>query len=253
MGMAGPNGRFALSYGDVSDVSEWGDSEPAAQPAPLRLKRWEEWHQELLQQDTLWQYVGGLDVICEHSLLFIPPGAWPEKTNRGPSIGWPIYVNDEPVNIMRRFLDDKLPRYKGLPGRGVQLWPDVASLNGDDEEKLLVTGMRDASCCIAAGVPTWTTTGGVESWTGAIDIESWGPGRRWSICFDVGEEIWAENLADHLTSIKAKSVRVLSLKRLLGERAAQGIKDLADLAETESLRAVRKTIRRGRAATDTWA
>jgi hypothetical protein len=46
---------------------------------------------------------------------------------------------------------------------------------------------------------------------------------------------------------------VLSLKRLLGERAAQGIKDLADLAETESLRAVRKTIRRGRAATDTWA
>jgi hypothetical protein len=185
--------------------------------------------------------------------MFIPPMAWPDRINRGPSIGWPVFVGGSPRNVVRRFLDDKEPRYQGLPGRGIQIWPDVAAMQQYDAtrgELLLVTGMRDAANCIAAGFPTWTTTGGVGSWIKNTCPDNWAPGRRFSLCFDAGEEQWAEHLADYLIDVGAKSVRVLSLTNLLGARTAKGIKDLSDLAETESLKSLRKIIRLGRVYTE---
>lgn len=251
--MAVRNGRsFALSYGDVSSVSVWSEPEVVSQPAPLRVRQWDAWHESMLRATELHQPVGGIEVVERYSLMLIPPQSWPEKINRGPAIGWPIFQAGKAVNVVRRFLDNKEPRYAGLPGRGVQIWPDVKSMNGHDEELLLVTGMRDASCCIAAGINTYTATGGVNSWVKATNCDSWGPGRRFSICFDIGEELWAENLASHLVGVGAKSVRVLTLKKLIGE-CEPGIKDLADIAETQSLRTLRKVIRLGRARTDTWA
>lgn len=239
--------RFPLNYGDVSEVSEWGESERTDHYAPLRCDKWEEWHAALLEQSDLWPFVGGEQVVKNYSLMFIPPMSWPDKNNRGPAIGWPIYDSGKAVNVVRRFLDSKSPRYQGLSGRGIQIWPDVAYMDYLTSEILLVTGMRDASVCIAAGVmPTFTTTGGVNSWTsGQTNIEHWAQGHRFTVCFDIGEERWADHVADRLVEVGARSARVLSLSRVLGRNAARDVKDLADIAETSSITALRKVIRLG--------
>src|SRR6185312_3697539 len=108
-------------------------------------------------------------------------------------------------------------RYMGLGGRGHQIWPDRA---GMPKDALLVCGMRDACWARAAGVEAHTTTGGVQNWP---DIPSWCRKRRFTLCFDAGEEKYAQQLTNRLLDHRALAVAILPM--------LDGFKDLAELGE----------------------
>lgn len=221
--------------GDFGAVSVWDDKyevDDACAPAPLRTAEWDAWHRALLRAEHLWPLVGGGGVVREFGLMLVPRMAW--NDGHGAALGFPIYQDGKPVNMVRRFLAEE-KRYAGLRGRGHWLWPDRMGLPGIGSSIVLVVGLRDACVGRAAGVCAYTTTGGVEAWPDGW-LEWLAPGRRFHLIFDIGEEPWAERLGDRLLTAGARGAVVEQLPPWLGPGG-----DLCSLA-----------VERGMAGAMTW-
>lgn len=168
----------------------------------------------MLKMDHLHHLVGGYDVVRRFKLMYVPRLAW--NDGHGAAIGWPIYQDGEVINVVRRFLGSDSKRYAGLRGRGHQLWPDRSTLPGRGGVVVLVVGMRDACVARAANVAAFTTTGGVDAGWPDDWLPRLAPHRRFHLVFDVGEEKYADRLAQRLMQEGAMYARTESLPRSLG-------------------------------------
>jgi hypothetical protein len=178
--------------GDATDISVWDDrAERTGTPASLQTDKWPAWRAALLARPELHDHLGGTAIVRDLRLMFVPPMSWPDRVNRSASIGFPITRDGgQPVNVVRRYLDDKTPKYKGLAGCGHHVWPDIGGwrkVRSWHPPLLLVCGMRDVCFARAAGLSAYTNTGGVEGWL-ASGIESATYRRRFVVCLDRGEE-----------------------------------------------------------------
>jgi hypothetical protein len=221
-----------IAKGDASDISDWTESSYSGPPADMHTELWHEWHIALRERSDLHWLVGGRKVVLAYRLMYVPP-MWSGDQYplvRGYAIGWPILERGLPVNLVRRYLDNKERRYKVLAGRGHYLWPDISQLLRKRTPGLLVCGMRD--CCWArrAGFDAYTTTGGVSNWQFLTDAPL--RGRQLTVCFDNGEQEYAEYLARKLRVIDSADVRVIA--------PPEGIKDIAELGQERGLQAVRE-------------
>jgi len=217
--------------GDATAVSVWDEaSEWTRVQQSLRIAQWPEWHEALLERSDLHGLVGGTALVRQYRLMLIPPRAgWNDRANRGTALAWAISEHHKHVNVVRRFLDDKKPRYQGLGMREHHLWPDRTEMGPRNRSRrvLLVCGMRDACWARAAGAFAFTTTGGVMNWP---KVDHWSYGRRFVLCFDQGEQVYAERLAERLLAHSAREATVIE----------PPVKDLAELGEARGVGAVRK-------------
>src|SRR4051794_331067 len=105
--------------GSFEAVSSWDlTDERTGPPASLREREWRHWHKLLKKQPKLVSALGGRDIANSLFLMYIPPGSFPSPRVRGAALGWPVRAGGEWVNLIRRYLDDREPRYQGLGGRG---------------------------------------------------------------------------------------------------------------------------------------
>jgi hypothetical protein len=127
--------------------------------------------------------------------MLVPPNSWPELINRSASIGFPITQDGGfPVNVVRRYLDAKAPKYKGLSGCGHHVGPDIGGWRGarsGHSPLLLVCGMRDVCFARAAELNAHTNTGGVEGWLKLDVSRGVAANKSFAICLDRGEEWFA--------------------------------------------------------------
>jgi hypothetical protein len=180
-----------------------------------------------LADDRMHGLLGGRKVVAKHRLMALPPGAFGERLRISPAIGFPVRDMGRPVNVIRRFLDQIDPRYKGLLGRSTRyLWPDRRLLPRKGNV-VLVAGMRDACFARAARIPAWTTTGGVGNWP---EVGDWAAGREFTLCFDAKEQGAAGRLAARLVESGARRACLIP--------PPQGYKDIAELGEREGLAAI---------------
>jgi hypothetical protein len=198
----------------------------------LCLRDWGEWHRKLLADHQLHDLLGGRKVVAKHRLMLLPCGAFSERLRISPAIGFPVRDLGRPVNVIRRFLDQQDPRYKGLLGRGHYLWPDRRLLPSEGGRVVLVAGMRDACWARAARIPAWTTTGGVGNWP---EVGDWARDREFTLCFDAKEQGAAGRLAGRL--VEAGAVRVCLVP------PPQGYKDIAELGQRGGLAAIQQLLK----------
>ena len=208
--------------GDFSDISIWNDAFEVEGPAaPFRTREYPRWERALLKSEGHLHLVGGEAIARQLGLMLIERGAW--NDGRGGSLGFPVYEDGQLVNLVRRFLDAKEPRYQGLRGRGHQFWPDRTMLPPIDEPILLVCGMRDVCTARKYGVHAFSTTGGVNYWP-----EEWlewlAAGRHFKVMFDVGEETFALDLVRKLRAAGSASAWMRRLPPPL--RAGEDLTDL---------------------------
>jgi hypothetical protein len=132
------------------------------------------------------------------------------------------------VNVVRRPLPSRAPKYVALRGRnrhngGVQLYPDVPDRTRDGKLAgwLLVEGLLDALLGRQGRLPTVTSTHGVSTF-----LDEWLPlvrGRRVAVMYDVGAEQVTRHRVEQLRAAGADAWAV-DLSVLLGDEG----KDLTD-------------------------
>lgn len=100
----------------------------------------------------------------------------------GAALTLPVYAAGELVNVRRRALATGAePRYRGLAGRGAQLYPDVPATG----PVLLCAGELDALVARQAGLPAVSTTCGATLPSYLAPALA---GRRVAVAYDAGED-----------------------------------------------------------------
>jgi hypothetical protein len=225
--------------GDFSELRSLGPErdrggEPAALPTVHHIGGW---HSRLLAEDEALDYL-----TCVRGLTV--------ETIKGCKLGWdrdaetitlPVYdAAGQIVNLRRRKLGKGEP-FKGLYGRGVQLYPlDVLTGEG-----LLCVAEGEFDCLLLnqSGLRSVTSTGGAPTWK-----PEWTPllhSHEVAVIYDVDAELRSAELAEQFLTagIDAWQVR-------LSSGGFRGKRDITDalVGSGKSAEWLRDLIRRERSA-----